>query len=155
MATRFQRIEFDGELLSASEIARRHGFSPPTILKRYALGFRGGELVAKRGSLTRAPEGMTPGYRCIRPPTPLEARYHAQRARRSVEMATDRLEHAHGMGSPRQTLLRLERAVTRAQQRRMYRDEMLRKADEVFEAAASRSDASRPDSVRRRRLVIV
>ena len=131
--TKYNRIEFQGEMLSASEIARRHGVSAPTILRRYAQGLRDAELAAAPYSLPAAENGKAFSYRSDRMPTPLQARARLRKAQRGVELATARLMNAKALGETKRVIVRLDKLVFRAQARRMYCAEMVRMVDSLRE----------------------
>jgi hypothetical protein len=126
--TKYRRIKFFEEWLSASEIARRHGLSPPTVLRRYAQGLRDRDLVAEAYSRPKAEEGHAFKYRSLRPPTSKEAAYRLRKAERQLVLAGARLASAKTLGESRLIIERLERALNRAEIRHMYMKEMTRRA---------------------------
>lgn len=140
MKTKYNRIRFFEEWLSASEIGHRHGLSTPTILRRYhVLGLRDHDLVAAPDREKPASPHRGERYLSNRLPTPLQARFRLRRAIAGVELALQRLASAKAMGERPRTIERLKLALVRAEQRRMYCSSMVETADEL---AKEKEDAA-------------
>lgn len=129
-----KKLRHFGQFLSASAIARIHGLSPPTIIRRYAHGLRDEELVAR--AYTLDVQGGISTYCSARLPSPGEARYRLRRAEWCLSMARERLMNARALGEARNVIFRLEKALHRAESRRMYASEIVRMAEDLEEDAA-------------------
>lgn len=121
---------------SASAIAREHGLSVPTILRRYAAGLRDHDLVARAYQVPDVPGGVSV-HRSERFPSLGEARYRLRRAERGLDMAQQRLSNARALGENRNVVLRLAKALHRAEVRRMYATEMVRVTENLSRGEAA------------------